>query len=61
MSHPVWVRGLKYAHPAIAPREAVVAPRVGAWIEIGVLCRPILPITVAPRVGAWIEILKAYF
>ena len=32
MSHPVWVRGLKLIrHKEIA--SAVVAPRVGAWIE----------------------------
>ena len=33
-SHPVWVRGLKYAVEAMRSGQLTVAPRVGAWIEI---------------------------
>ncbi len=32
-----------------------VAPRVGAWIEIEIVCRYKAAYKVAPRVGAWIE------
>ena len=34
----------------------MVAPRVGAWIEIYTLCSARFIFAVAPRVGAWIEI-----
>ena len=34
----------------------VVAPRVGAWIEIKSSSAIVRSISVAPRVGAWIEI-----
>ena len=34
-----------------------VAPLVGAWIEIVLLCNNTYRYTVAPLVGAWIEIL----
>ena len=34
-SHPVWVRGLKYGWRHGSSGNARVAPRVGAWIEIG--------------------------
>ena len=37
----------------------VVAPRVGAWIEIKIRFAFLYyPYSVAPRVGAWIEISK---
>ncbi len=55
MSHPVWVRGLKYVR-GDAEWYWSGRTRVGAWIEILgriVLC---MPAHVAPRVGAWIEI-----
>ena len=35
----------------------VVAPLVGAWIEIIAKLYKYVPIFVAPLVGAWIEIL----
>ncbi len=34
---------------------AVVAPRVGAWIETNTLKPNVVMLNVAPRVGAWIE------
>ena len=37
----------------------MVAPLVGAWIEIQVLSRTIFSVRVAPLVGAWIEIGKS--
>ena len=55
-SHPSWVRGLKWL-PAYSHRAwDLVAPLVGAWIEI--LVRPHVRsyMRVAPLVGAWIEI-----
>ena len=33
----------------------MIAPRVGAWIEIARCWITSLPLTIAPRVGAWIE------
>ena len=36
----------------------VVAPLVGAWIEIGVDRVKLTTIVVAPLVGAWIEIRR---
>ena len=32
-----------------------VAPRVGAWIETGMVAQNVRDTIVAPRVGAWIE------
>ena len=37
--------------------QAIVAPLVGAWIEIGTLPKGTEESTVAPLVGAWIEII----
>ena len=37
-------------------RVGIVAPLVGAWIEIQGLLPEIMILTVAPLVGAWIEI-----
>ena len=34
----------------------LVAPRAGAWIEMGQLPQHPMPGSVAPRAGAWIEI-----
>ena len=60
LSHPLWVRGLKcrYNNPQFSC--LLVAPFMGAWIEIvlGLIeHRPHQ--TVAPFMGAWIEI-KGY-
>ena len=55
-SLPSWERGLKCITPAINPRLNVVAPLVGAWIEIRCNPYPYTPLDVAPLVGAWIEI-----
>ena len=37
----------------------IVAPLVGAWIEIVELMSFLNDVLVAPLVGAWIEILKS--
>ena len=37
MSHPVWVRGLKLKQLRVGVHRHLVAPRVGAWIETGIL------------------------
>ena len=57
MSHPMWVRGLKYCSLAVCYTCVKVAPHVGAWIEI--LCESCVDelTEVAPHVGAWIEML----
>ena len=34
MSHPTWVRGLKYKTDFSKRRSVIVAPHMGAWIEI---------------------------
>ena len=56
MSLPSWERGLKYCD--LFPNEVVglVAPLVGAWIEIQWSRRFKNTRVVAPLVGAWIEI-----
>ena len=55
-SLPVWERGLKSADMHRKEEVLMVAPRVGAWIEMR-RSQTNLPLeTVAPRVGAWIEI-----
>mgnify|MGYP003253748089 FL=1 len=56
-SHPVWVRGLKLLARYIQIVYAIVAPRVGAWIETLHNCITTSLSFVAPRVGAWIETL----
>ena len=56
-SHPVWVRGLKCFLGLSDPTSILVAPRVGAWIEIIITNAPSLSAQVAPSVGAWIEII----
>ncbi len=34
LSHPSWVRGLKFLFPFFLVQSALVAPFMGAWIEI---------------------------
>ena len=83
MSHPMWVRGLKYVHfGALAffmPSHPMwvrglklwrglmqvlgyqlVAPHVGAWIEMTEHGLQLSGHHVAPHVGAWIEISGDY-
>ena len=38
----------------------MVAPLVGAWIEILTMSGLIFAMTVAPLVGAWIEIMDVF-
>ena len=54
-----WERGLKLIEAHYKFESFMVAPLVGAWIEI--LFHPYIPYntTVAPLVGAWIEIVRA--
>ena len=56
-SLPSWERGLKFPCSGENLRNLRVAPLVGAWIEIQILCFQYAPVIVAPLVGAWIEIL----
>ena len=35
MSHPTWVRGLKFLIVCALCNNHIVAPHMGAWIEIG--------------------------
>ena len=53
----MWVRGLKFIPSVNSCIWDIVAPHVGAWIEISE--RDPLPESckVAPHVGAWIEII----
>ena len=53
-----WERGLKYYAYVAVKWTKVVAPLVGAWIEISSLAFFIALEIVAPLVGAWIEIRK---
>ena len=53
----MWGRGLKSDLTKIQLNKDVVAPRVGAWIEIRETFHYVWGRTVAPRVGAWIEIV----
>ncbi len=41
------------------PDERIVAPFVGAWVEIMLALKSVCPNNVAPFVGAWVEILIA--
>ena len=56
MSLPSWERGLKFEIDKICIRIELVAPLVGAWIEIIILLWRSWYSLVAPLVGAWIEI-----
>ena len=51
-----WERGLKFVLFSYLCLFAIVAPLVGAWIEIAVNYFVGLVAIVAPLVGAWIEI-----
>ena len=56
LSLPLWERGLKFLALAKSPLSVIVAPFVGAWIEIGAPSFGNSDAAVAPFVGAWIEI-----
>ena len=55
-SLPSWERGLKFCSAHVAKLIFVVAPFVGAWIEIKRILKQKKSLLVAPFVGAWIEI-----
>ena len=55
-SLPSWERGLKFQEKDVKYGLKVVAPLVGAWIEICKFANKPLTLLVAPLVGAWIEI-----
>ena len=52
-----WERGLKFDRAKLLIRTNVVAPLVGAWIEISKPLTYCTRASVAPLVGAWIEIV----
>ena len=52
-----WERGLKSGCTIDRSLLGIVAPLVGAWIEIPTLVSSQISTLVAPLVGAWIEIL----
>ena len=56
VSHPSWVRGLKYEYNEFYLDDWTVAPLVGAWIEIYSPNIAAASCFAAPLVGAWIEI-----
>ena len=58
-SHPTWVRGLKSTVISVTGGQIVVAPYMGAWIEIDVIVPEVFNPYVAPYMGAWIEIFTA--
>ena len=58
-SLPLWERGLKLSLRGGEDGGEVVAPLVGAWIEIALHDNVRIICGVAPLVGAWIEILIA--
>ena len=51
-----WERGLKSVAAPALDTGALVAPLVGAWIEIQAEAAKMAGMSVAPLVGAWIEI-----
>ena len=53
-----WERGLKFISYRFLCGCLLVAPLVGAWIEISSVVSNINSRIVAPLVGAWIEILN---
>ena len=57
MSLPSWERGLKSTIGQSSKLILVVAPLVGAWIEIRAPVGCVVAVRVAPLVGAWIEII----
>ena len=52
-----WERGLKYLKGKSGIKRMLVAPLVGAWIEIEEKMPELQNVLVAPLVGAWIEIM----
>ena len=60
LSLPLWERGLKSTKDMYMAGDIIVAPLVGAWIEIPIDITSKSKLTVAPLVGAWIEILNHY-
>src|SRR5690625_3651031 len=55
-SHPSWVRGLKSYSLESPSKTLIVAPFMGAWIEITFQRHNLAHYNVAPFMGAWIEI-----
>ena len=55
-SLPLWERGLKWVRFKNICLRRIVAPLVGAWIEIRDGGAELVRYHVAPLVGAWIEI-----
>ena len=55
-SHPLWVRGLKSKTLSSRYFSFIVAPFMGAWIEIFCHVSTYKTQLVAPFMGAWIEI-----
>ena len=58
-SLPSWERGLKSIAICLILLWYIVAPLVGAWIEISLVNIMFFYTSVAPLVGAWIEITCA--
>ena len=58
LSLPSWERGLKCICVVAVIRSGIVAPLVGAWIEIAKSGIDYQTLYVAPLVGAWIEICR---
>ena len=58
MSLPSWERGLKYDMKSRSNVRNLVAPLVGAWIEMSTKIAGMALSAVAPLVGAWIEISR---
>ena len=56
MSLPTWERGLKFKRTIIKQISVMVAPYMGAWIEIELRFGSCEVSMVAPYMGAWIEI-----
>ena len=54
----MWERGLKYCPPLGDRGLKMVAPFVGAWVEIAIMASEAKVEAVAPFVGAWVEILS---
>ena len=53
-----WERGLKFIYIIVMGMVVLVAPLVGAWIEMYRNRKFKQALYVAPLVGAWIEILQ---
>ena len=58
LSHPLWVRGLKFVQLQKLRLKLGVAPFMGAWIEIFLIGFIKTTSQVAPFMGAWIEIIS---